>query len=79
MQQKEDSGMINRKELKKALILHDVTVPMIAEAAGVSESTVYRWLAHPDRMNIGTVEIIKDLTKMDRVEFNAIFYPETVA
>ena len=71
--------MINKKELRKALIVHDVTVPMIAEAAGVCESTVYRWLAHPDRMNIGTVAIIKDLTKMDKKEFNSIFYPEVVA
>ena len=71
--------MINKKELKKALIVHDITIPMIAEAAGVSESTVYRWLAHPERMNIGTVEIIKDLAKLNRAEFNSIFYPEIVA
>lgn len=71
--------MINKKELKKALIVHDVTVPMIADAAGVSESTVYRWLAHPERMNIGTVELLKDMTKMDKKEFNSIFYPEIVA
>ncbi len=71
--------MINKKELRKALIVHDVTVPMIAEAAGVSESTVYRWLAHPDRMNIGQVDIIRSLTGMDKAEFNRIFYPETVA
>lgn len=71
--------MINKKGLRKALIVHDVTVPMIAEAAGVSESTVYRWLAKPERMNIGTVELIKELTKMDKKEFNSIFYPEIVA
>ena len=71
--------MINKKELKKALIVHDITIPMIAEAAGVSESTVYRWLAHPERMNIGTVEIIKDLAKLNKAEFNSIFYPEIVA
>lgn len=71
--------MINKKELKKALIVHDITVPMIAEAAGVCESTVYRWLANPEKMNIGTVELIKDITKMDKVEFNKIFYPEIVA
>ena len=71
--------MINKKGLRKALIVHDVTVTMIAEAAGVSESTVYRWLAKPERMNIGTVELIKELTKMDKKEFNSIFYPEIVA
>lgn len=71
--------MINKKELRKALIVHDVTVPMIAEAAGVCESTVYRWLAHPDRMNIGQVDIIRSLTGMDKAEFNRIFYPEIVA
>ena len=71
--------MINKKELKKTLIVHDITVPMIAKAAKVSESTVYRWLANPERMNIGTVELIKDMTKMDRDEFNSIFYPEIVA
>lgn len=71
--------MINKKELKKALVLHDVTVPMIAEAANVTESTVYRWIAHPEKMNIGIVDLIKDLTKMDREEFTRIFYAETVA
>ena len=71
--------MICKKELKKALIVHDVSVPMLAEAAGVSESTVYRWLANPEKMNIGVVELIKNITKMDRDEFTRIFYPETVA
>lgn len=71
--------MIDKKRLKKSLIVHDVTIPMLAEAAGVSESTVYRWLAHPERMNIGTVDLIKDLAKMDKAEFNSIFYPEIVA
>ena len=52
--------MINKKELKKALFVHDVTVTMIAEAANVSESTVYRWIKHPERMNIGNIEIIKE-------------------
>ena len=71
--------MINKKELKKALIVHDVTVPMIAEAANVAESTVYRWLANPDRMDIGKVELIKNLANLNREEFTRIFYPETVA
>lgn len=71
--------MINKKELKKALIVHDITVQMIADAAHVNVSTVYRWLADPEKMNIGMVELIKELTKMDRDEFNRIFYPETVA
>lgn len=71
--------MIDKKRLKKSLIVHDITIPMLAKAAGVSESTVYRWLAHPERMNIGTVDLIKDLAKMDRDEFNSIFYPEIVA
>lgn len=71
--------MIDKKRLKKSLILHDVTVPMIAKAAGVNESTVYRWLAHPERMNVGTVELLKNLTQMDKAEFNSIFYPEIVA
>lgn len=71
--------MIDKKKLKKSLIVHDITIQMIASAAGVNDSTVYRWLAHPEKMNIGTVEIIKELTKMDRDEFNSIFYPEIVA
>ena len=71
--------MINKRELKKALIVHDVSVQMIADAADVNESTVYRWLANPERMNIGTVELIKDLTKMDRSEFMRIFYADNVA
>ena len=71
--------MVNKKELRKALIVHDITVPMIAEAANVSESTVYRWLAHPEKLNIGMVELLKDITKMDKDEFTRIFYPETVA
>ena len=71
--------MIDKKRLKKSLVVHDITIQMLAEAAGVSESTVYRWLAHPERMNVGTVDLIKDLAKMDKAEFNSIFYPETVA
>ena len=71
--------MVDKKELRKALIVHDVSVPMIAEAAKVSESTVYRWLAKPERINIGTVDLIKDLAKLDRDEFTRIFYPETFA
>ena len=71
--------MINKKELKKALVVHDVTVPMIAEAANVSESTVYRWLKHPEKMNIGAVEVLKEVANFDRDEFTRIFYPEVVA
>ena len=71
--------MINKKQLKKSLMVHDITVPMLAEAAKVSESTVYRWLAKPEKMNVGTVELIKDLTCMNEQEFTSIFYPETVA
>lgn len=66
--------MINKKELKKALIVHDVSVKMIADAAEVNESTVYRWLANPEKMNIGIVELIKNLTKMNKEEFMRIFY-----
>lgn len=71
--------MIDKKKLRKTLLVHDVTVQMLAEAAGVDDSTVYRWLANPEKMNIGTVELIKDMTKMDKAEFNSIFYPEIVA
>lgn len=71
--------MISKKELRKALMVHDVSVPMLAEAANVSESTVYRWLANPERMNVGTIELIKNLTRMNKQEFTSIFYPETVA
>ena len=71
--------MISKKDLRKAMLVHDITVPMIAEAAGVSESTVYRWLANPEKMSIGVVELIKDLGHLNRDEFMRIFYPETVA
>ncbi len=71
--------MINKKELKKALIVHDVSVQMLADAANVSVATVYRWLANPERMNIGNVELIKEITKMDKEEFTRIFYAQTVA
>ena len=71
--------MINKKGLRKALMVHDVSVAMLAEAANVSESTVYRWLAKPERMNVGTIELIKELTQMNKQEFTSIFYPETVA
>ncbi len=71
--------MIDKKELKKALFVHDITVPMIAEAANVSESTVYRWLKNPEKLNIGMVELLKELAQLDKEEFTRIFYPETVA
>ena len=79
VQHKKEDIMIDKKELKKALIVHDVSVPMIAEAAEVSESTVYRWLANPEKLNIGQVELIKDLARLNKDEFTRIFYPETVA
>ena len=71
--------MINKKELRKALVVHDITVPMIAEAANVSDSTVYRWLAHPEKMDIGKVELIKEIANLNKEEFMRIFYPEIVA
>ena len=79
MQHKKEDNMIDKKELKKALIVHDVSVPMLAEAAEVSESTVYRWLANPESLDIGKVELIKDLAKLNKDEFMRIFYPEIVA
>jgi AcrR family transcriptional regulator len=79
MQHKKEDNMIDKKELKKALIVHDVSVPMLAEAAEVSESTVYRWLANPESLDIGKVELIKDLAKLSKDEFMRIFYPEIVA
>ena len=36
-------------------------------------------MAKPERINIGTVDLIKDLAKLNRDEFTRIFYPETVA
>ena len=66
--------MINKKELRKSLKVHDVTVQMIADAAKVSISTVFRWLQHPERMTVGNIELIKNLTGMDREEFLRVFY-----
>ena len=66
--------MVNKKELDKSLTLHDVTPQMIAEAAHVHISTVYRWLANPDRLTIGQIELIKDITGMDAQEFTRVFY-----
>ena len=71
--------MIDKVALKKSLDIHDISVQMLADEAGVTISTVYRWLANPARITIGTVELIKDMTKMDREEFTRVFYPETVA
>ena len=79
MQNYKEDIMINKKELKKSLRMHDVSVQRIAEEANVSVSTVYRWLADPDKMNVGTVELIKNLTGMNKAEFTSIFYPEIVA
>lgn len=71
--------MVNKSELRKAIRTRDISVKEIAEAANVDISTVYRWLAEPEKMSIGTVELIKNMTQMDRDEFVRIFYPETVA
>lgn len=68
--------MIDKVALKKSLDIHDISVQMLADEAGVTISTVYRWLANPERITIGTVELIKDMTKMDRHEFCRIFYPQ---
>lgn len=67
--------MIDKVALKKSLDIHDISVQMLADEAGVTISTVYRWLANPARITIGTVELIKDMTKMDKTEFCSIFYP----
>ena len=66
--------MVNKKELKKALIIHDITPQIIADAAGVHVSTVYRWLADPEKLNIGQIELIKNITGMDAQEFTRVFY-----
>lgn len=66
--------MINKKELRKALKVHDVTVQALADAAGVNISTVFRWLQHPERMTVGNIELIKNVTGMDREEFLRVFY-----
>ena len=66
--------MIDKVALKKSLDIHDISVQMLADEAGVTISTVYRWLANPARITIGTVELIKDMTKMDKTEFCRIFY-----
>ena len=68
--------MINKEALKKSLDAHGISVQQLAEASDVTISTVYRWLAHPERIKIGTVETIKDVTRMDRSEFLRIFYPQ---
>ena len=70
---------VEKEGLKKSLAVHDVTVQMIADAANVNISTVYRWLANPEKMNVGIVELIKNLTSMDREEFTRIFYAHEVA
>lgn len=66
--------MVNKKELNKSLTLHEVTPQMIAEAAGVHVSTVYRWLANPEKLNVGQIDLIKSLTGMDVQEFVKVFY-----
>ena len=66
--------MVNKKELKKALVIHDITPQIIADAAGVHVSTVYRWLADPEKLNIGQIELIKNITGMDAQEFTRVFY-----
>ena len=66
--------MVNKKELDKSLTLHEVTPKMIAEAAGVHVSTVYRWLANPEKLNVGQIDLIKSLTGMDVQEFVRVFY-----
>lgn len=71
---KEGTGMINKKELRKALTVHDVTVQMIADAASVNVSTVYRWLQFPEKMTVGNIELIKNMTGMNREEFLKVFY-----
>ena len=68
--------MIDKIALKKSLDVHDISVQRLADEAGVTISTVYRWLKNPERITIGTVELIKDMTKMDRTEFCRIFYPQ---
>lgn len=67
--------MIDKDALKRSLDIHGVSVQNLADEAGVTISTVYRWLAHPEKITIGTVEMIKDVTKMDKHEFLRIFYP----
>ena len=66
--------MVDKKELDKSLVIHDITPQMIAEAANVHISTVYRWLADPDKLKVGQIELIKNLTGMDQQEFIRVFY-----
>ena len=45
----------------------------------VNKSELRKAIRTREKMSIGTVELIKNMTQMDRDEFVRIFYPETVA
>ena len=55
--------MVDVKELKKLLMTMDISIPKLAELAGVDVSTVYRWLQSPEKMTVGTVDLIRQATK----------------
>ena len=71
--------MVDVKELKKLLMMMDISIPKLAELAGVDVSTVYRWLQSPEKMTVGTVDLIRQATKMSKDDFVRIFYANSVA
>lgn len=71
--------MVNVKELRKLLIIKDISIIRLAELAGVDVSTVYRWLQAPEKMTVGTVDLIRQATQMSKEDFVRIFYTNSVA
>lgn len=66
--------MFNEKQFKKKLIDSDLTLKEIAQAIGISETTLYRKIRGITDFSRNEMSIIKSTLNLDTDEFEQIFF-----
>ena len=66
--------MFNEKQFKKKLIDSDLTLKEIAQAVGISETTLYRKIRGITDFSRNEMSIIKSKLNLDTEEFEQIFF-----
>lgn len=71
---KRGEKMFNEKQFKKKLIDSDLTLKEIAQAIGISETTLYRKIRGITDFSRNEMSIIKSTLNLDTDEFEQIFF-----